>query len=270
MLGYSLSSFVKNNSKKIKTICIFLLISSIVLKIFIETDDLPSGEILLFWDYVFCSIESLPCTLFFVPIMFTYLISGIFVDDIELGNVEMIAIRYEDRFQYLIEKVISLMIISILFYSMMLFFILCIGLIFFLPMKGNYFSDIMVYSSVTGVSPIGLLVNLSLIYIMQLIFIGMFALTISIFTKDRTYIFIGLSSLIIFGRIFYMTSLMRFSPLTQSILSSHYPYITEKYSSKISSYTATFSLLFLLLLSILFFLIQYLRIRKMPLVKKGN
>ncbi|MPQ60649.1 hypothetical protein E4V82_00745 [Clostridium estertheticum] len=268
--------FSLNYKKWIYTFAM-LFVLTILLKYLAPGDCLPKGAPLVFWDYLFIYFSYPIVMILVIPIIYCYLIGDIFTRDCEGGYIEFFLSRISNRVSYFISKVAIVFITSNLLFLCCLVNIIIISLVYKLPFKGEYYYDVVTCSIKSGNNIITTLAIQYGLFILTLSTLGLFILIISLIFNNSFYSFVGSGLLVIQGTlaIFHDQSQMFFSPIVQGMLANHstfFPYRTlssGKPDLTFQSFTVIYSMKFLGLMLVLFFVIGCFKIRTMNLSRKG-
>lgn len=254
-----------------------LFILGILLKYIAPGDCIPKGAPLVFWDYLFIYFSYPLVMILVIPIIYCYLIGDIFTRDCEGGYIEFFLSRISNRITYFISKVAIVYITSNLLFLCCIVNIIIISFIYNLPFNGKNYYDVVIYSIKSGNNMITTLVIQYGLFVLTLSALGLFILTISLIFNNSFYSFIGVGLLVVQGdlAVFDDQSKMFFSPIAQGILAEHPPFLpyrtltSGKLDLTFQSFTVIYSIKFLGLMLLLFFVIGCFKIRNMNISRKG-
>lgn len=271
MILYSIKRYLFRNYKKIFISFIILCFLGVILNYLVQDE----AKIATLWDYVFSSFSYPLATILIIPLMYFYLIGDIFISDYNEGNLEFYLLRYQSRLRYFISKILIIIITSNLFFFVYLGILIVIGIMLGFPLNGNYSCDVLQCNIEYGGNIVNLLCTQYILFTMLLNTIGICTLVISLLTSNTIYSNIGIILTIIHGRntIFDNNDGMLYSLLSQGVLSYHNPFYFYKVKYNINSellnFTVAYSIKYLYLIFIVFFIVGWYRIRTMDLTLKN-
>lgn len=273
MIKYAIKKYLFSNYKKFFISFIILCFSGVILKYLLQDD----GKISTLWDYVFSSFSYPLAIILIIPLVYFYLIGNIFISDYKECNIEFFLLRTSSKFKYFLSKIIIIVLTSNLFFFVFLGILIFIGIIFKFPLKGDYSSNILQCSLYYEENIFKLLFIQYALVTMLLNLIGICILVISLLTNNTIYSAILLILAIVNGRnaICDNNLNMIYSPIAQGVLSYHSPFyffgLSKDINSSLIRFTTSYSIKYLYLFFIIFFIIGWYRIMTMDFTfKKGD
>lgn len=258
------------SSKKKRIICTIIIIFISVIfsvknvNLILQMSNLmPQGSQLTMGDYIIGIFNSSQLIMFFVfPLLIAILTGDLIISDFNEGIENCIFIRMKSRFDYVLNKIITIAIISIIFTILLIVISFIVGFLLGMPLASGKYHFVFLASKYNGISDLSIYLFSILFFIQGLIFVSLMTILISLYTKSAT-LSIGMIIIIAFvHNILYVISsdILVFMPFSQYILGLHSFF--EPFGIPINFFTPQFSQIYLFLGIIILTLLIYRKINK--------
>lgn len=239
-------------------------------------DFLPKGEQLTAWDFVFSSLSNPFMMVLMIPIIFCYLIGDLIVKDYDNGYITLIASRIPNRTAYFFAKFAVIIVAAALLFFGYLTILVALSLMFRLPFHGRLFFSVL--RSVDGhwSDILMLLITNAELFILSLVALGLFILSLSLFFHHPIVGYVGVIALVLQSHdpVFNDHSKLLMTPFAQGILALHAPFYFYNVAGSphqeiLQRFTVLFSTLYCFAAFVIFLLLGWLRIKRMNMYLKG-
>ncbi len=258
------------NSKNKRIICtiIIMFLSAIFsvknVNLILKMSNLmPDGSNLTIGDYIIGIFNSSQLIMFFVfPLLISILAGDLIISDFNDGIVNYIFIRIKSRFDYVLNKIITIAVISIIFTILLIVISFIVGFLFDMPLISGKYHFVFLASEYNNISHLTVYILTILIFIQGLIFISLMTILITLYTKSST---LAIGLIIIIGfihNVLYVinSDILVFMPFSQYIVGLHSFF--DPFGIPIDFFTPQFSVIYLFLGISLLTLLIYRKINK--------
>lgn len=261
MFLFELKRYFIRNNKRIMTVYFFILVASIYSLSNVKTLFLGEDYSLNLHNYIIGEFNSAQLMMFFIyPLLFSILLSDLILFDFDSGYISLISSRIKNRFQYILCKLLLILVLAVCFTLVVLICKVIIALILNIPFDGNL--QIYIAIMLKKCSILEIYMYSIMFFIAGLTLVGMITLFISLYIKNSG-ISVGIIFLIgILHNIFLimLSDYISLLPFSQYVIGLHNEF--EPIGINKSYFTLEFSFFYIIFSILIMFLLVLKKIKK--------